>query len=77
MDYRAVQYSGLYESNIDMVGVYEQSWVKTLLLSFDNHAQNVPLPTPKLRYGTIFQPAIPETLQKCFYTTLYIINPCP
>ena len=28
-----------------------------------NYPQNVLLPTQKLHYGTIFQPAIPETWQ--------------
>ena len=43
-----------------------QSCVKPFLLSFENHFQNVPLPNPKMHYCTIFQPAIPETWQKCF-----------
>ena len=46
---------------------------KTFLLSFDNHSQNVPLPTPKLHYSAIFKPAIPQTWQECFYTTLYML----
>ena len=25
-------------------------------------------------YGAIFQPAIPETWQECFYTTLYLLD---
>ena len=29
------------------------------------------MPTPKLHYGALFQPPIPETCQECFYTTLY------
>ena len=29
--------------------------------SFENHSQNVPLPTPELHNGAIFQPAIPKT----------------
>ena len=44
---------------------------KTFLPSFDNHSLNVPLPTPKLHYGTLFQSVIPETWQECLYTTLY------
>ena len=44
---------------------------KISLLSSKNHPQNVPPPTTKLQYGAIFQPAIPETWQECFYTTLY------
>ena len=51
-----------------------QSCVKTFLLSFENHSGSVPLPTPKLHYGSIFQPAIPKTWQECFYTTLYSGN---
>ena len=43
---------------------------KTFLLNSENHFQNVALPTPKLHYGAIFQPAIPETKQDWFYTTL-------
>ena len=43
-----------------------QSCVKTFLLSFENHTQKVLLHIPKLHYGAIFQPSIPETLQKCF-----------
>ena len=49
-----------------------QSCVKTFLLSFKNHSQKILLPTPKLHYGAKFQPAILETWQECFYTTLYI-----
>ena len=37
-----------------------QSCEKTVLLGFENHSQNVPLPTPKCHYGTICQPVIPE-----------------
>ena len=48
-----------------------QSCAKTLLLSFKNHSENVPLPTPKMHYGAIFQNAIPKTWQECFYTNLY------
>ena len=51
-----------------------QSCGKPFLLSSENHPQNGPLPTQKLRYGAIFQPAIPETLQECF-TPLSIIPP--
>ena len=51
-----------------------QSCVKTFLLSFENHSQHVLLPTPKLHYGAIFQPAIPETWQECFYTNLYTVR---
>ena len=51
---------------------YVQSCVKTFLLSSENHSQYVLLPTPKLHYGTFFQPAIPETWQECFYTTPYV-----
>ena len=47
-----------------------QCCVKTFLLSFKIHPQNGPLPTPKMHYGAILQPAIPKTCQKCFYTTL-------
>ena len=43
-----------------------QSFVKSIPLSFENHNQNVLLPTPKLYYGAIFHPAIPETWQDCF-----------
>ena len=42
-----------------------QSCVKTFL------PQNVPLLTPKIHYGALFQPAIPKTRQECVYTTLY------
>ena len=49
-----------------------QSCVKVFLPSVENHSQNVPPTTPKLHYGTIYHPAIPETWQECFYTTLYI-----
>ena len=38
-----------------------QSCVNTFLLSCENHPQNVPLPTLKMRCNTIFQPSIPET----------------
>ena len=47
---------------------------KTFLLSFKNRSQNFPLLTPKMHYGPIFQPVIPETWQKCFYTTLYTVE---
>ena len=51
---------------------YVQSCVKTFLLSFEIHSQNIPLPTPKVHHGAIFQPAIPETWQESFFTTLYL-----
>ena len=35
------------------------------------------MPTPKLHYGVLFQPATLETWQECFYTTLYVINQSP
>ena len=38
---------------------------------FKDHSDNALLPTPKMHYGVIFQPAIPKTRQECFYTTLY------
>ena len=46
-----------------------QSGVNTLLLSYENHSQNGPLPTPKThnisaRHSQIWQ--------ECFYSTLYI-----
>ena len=41
------------------------------MLSFDNHPLNVPLSTLKMHYGAIFQPAIPEPWQACFYTARY------
>ena len=50
---------------------------KTFLLSFENHSQNVPLPTQKIHYGAIFQPAIPKTRQECFYITLYLVAQPP
>ena len=50
--------------------VFTNSCVKTCVLSFENHSQNVPLLTTKLHYHTIFQPAIPKTWQECFYTTV-------
>ena len=56
-----------------------QSCVKTLLLSVENRTQNVPLPTPKLHYGAIFQPTIPKTWQECSYTTtphLVVVQNC-
>ena len=49
-----------------------QSCVKTFLLSSENHPQNVPLPTPKMHYDAIFQPAITKTWHGCFYTYLYM-----
>ena len=51
-----------------------QSCVETFLLSSKNQPQNVPLLTLKMHYGVIFHPAIPETWQRCFYTTLYILH---
>ena len=48
-----------------------QSYIKKLLVSSENHPQNVPLPAPKMHYGAPFQPAIPETWQECVCTTLY------
>ena len=42
------------------------------MLSSENPSQNVPLLTPKLHYGEIFQPAIPKAWQDCFYQTLYL-----
>ena len=47
-----------------------QSCVKTFLTSFENHPPNFPLFTPKMHYGTIFQPSIPQTCQECVNTTL-------
>ena len=49
--------SARHESHSDCV----QSCVKTFLPSFEN--QNVPLPTPNMHYGALFQPAIPKTWQ--------------
>ena len=40
--------------------------MKTFLPSTENHAQKVPLPSLKLPYCAIFQPATPETWQECF-----------
>ena len=51
-----------------------QGCVKTFLLSSENHPLYVPLPTPKLHYGAIFQPAIPETRQEYSNTTLSTTN---
>ena len=51
--------------------MHVSSCVETFLLSSENHPQNFPLPTPNLHYGAIFPPAISETWQECFYTTLY------
>ena len=50
-----------------------QSCVKTFWLSSNKHPQNVPLLTPKLHHGTIFQAAILKTWQECFYTTMYFL----
>ena len=47
-----------------------QSGVKTVLLGFENHSQNVPQPNPKMHSDAIFQPSVPETWQECFHTTL-------
>ena len=47
-----------------------QSRVKTFLRSFENRSQNVPLSTPELHYGPIFQLAISETWHEYFYTTM-------
>ena len=41
--------------------LYPERSVITFLLSFENHAQNVLLPTTKLQCGAIYQPAIPKT----------------
>ena len=49
-----------------------QSYVETFLPSSENHQQNVPLGIPQMHYGAIFQPTMPETWQKCSYTTLYL-----
>ena len=48
------------------------SCVKTFPPSIENHPQNVPLPvpTPKMHHGAIFQPAMPETWQECVHYTL-------
>ena len=46
---------------------------KKILRSSENHPRNVPLPTPKIHYGTIFQQAIAKTWQECFNATLYIL----
>ena len=46
---------------------------ETFLPSSENHPQNVQLPTPKMHYGTIFQPDILETWQEYFYSILYLI----
>ena len=55
---------------VAMIGLYPscplQSRIKTYVLSFEYHSQNVPLPTVKLLHGAIFQPAIPETWQNVF-----------
>ena len=54
-----------------------QSCAKKGLLSFENHSQNVPLPTPKFHYAAIFQPSIPGNWSECFYTTLYRVIHVP
>ena len=46
--------------------------VKSVLLSCDNHPQNVRLSTHKMHCGATVQLAVPETWQECFYTTLYM-----
>ena len=43
-----------------------QSCVKTYLLSSENNPQNVPLPAPKMHFGAIFQPVVPETYAGMF-----------
>ena len=50
------------------VCTYTKSRVKTCL---ENHSQNVPMPTPTLHYGPIFQSAIHETWLECFYIPQY------
>ena len=65
-------------AQIGIVGIFcqeVQSSVKTLRLSSENHLQNVLLPTSKLHYDVIFQPAMPETWQECLYTTLQSAPP--
>ena len=49
-----------------------QSLAKTLVLSSENQSHYVLLLTQKMPYGTIFQPAFPETWQVCLYITLYV-----
>ena len=49
-----------------------QSCVKTFMQRFENHTQNVLLPTPRKCYGIIFKPAILETCLEYLYTTLYL-----
>ena len=56
---------------------YVQGSVKTSLLCFEHHSQSVAMPTPKMPYGAIFQPAISETWQECFYTPLYLHHKKP
>ena len=48
-----------------------QSCVKTFLLSFENPAQNVPLPNPNCTTGQHFSQPFPEPCRNVFYTTLY------
>ena len=59
-----------YGSKCLYATVIVQSCVKTFLIRFENHFQNVPLPTPKWNHCTTFQPFIPKTWQECLYTTL-------
>ena len=75
----AVSFSNVYvtDQNIPHKLSRVQSWVKTFLLRSENQPQNVPFCPPKMHYGKIFQPAIPETCQECFYTTLYMLPKIP
>ena len=38
-----------------------QNCKKAFPLSSKNHSQDVPLLTPKMQHGALFQPAIPDT----------------
>ena len=48
-----------------------QRCVKIFLLRFENHSQNVPLPTAKVQNGALFWPAHSRNLAVMFYNALY------
>ena len=57
----------------DSWGVHVMEYINFVifyLIKAENQPQNVPLPTPKMHYGAIFQLAMHETWQEYFYTTL-------
>ena len=69
-EFRALSYEEQMNQRIRWAQIWSDSliWTKKQL-----ELEYSPSPQ-KLHYGAIFQPAIPQTWQECFYATLYKAN---